>query len=98
VRVQINDAKTFDLTDQLLMAKIILGFDTMALYTAALMGKTVISYLPSHNREFLLPLPSQIQLRTLNSLKISQLSSASLHIENFGMDFALFIQTLTKGN
>lgn len=97
IRVQINDARTFDLTHQLLSAKIILGFDTMALHTAALMGKSVISYLPSKNRDFLLPLPSQIQLRTLNSLKAKQLMTPQLSLDNFGMDFALFIHTLTKG-
>lgn len=97
VRVQINDAKTFALTDQLLSAKLILGFDTMALYTAALMGKTVISYLPSHNREFLLPLSTQQQFRTLSNYKPSTLSPISLSVDNFGMDFALFMKTVSKG-
>lgn len=98
VRVQINDARTFELTDQLLRAKIIVGFDTMALYTAALLGKTVLSYLPSSNRAFLLPLPKHLQLRTLHSLNVSQITSSLLNIDDFGMDFALFIQTLTKGH
>ena len=98
VRVQINDAKIFSLTDQLLAAKLILGFDTMALYTAALMGKTVISYLPSHNREFLLPLPAHQQLRTLSGIKSSTLSPVPISLDDFGMDFALFLETLTKGN
>jgi hypothetical protein len=98
VRVQMNDAKTFSLTDQLLSAKVILGFDTMALYTAALMGKSVISYLPSYNRDFLLPLPASHQLRTLNGLKASSLSPIPLSLNDFGMDFALFLETLTKGS
>ncbi|MDP3120744.1 MAG: hypothetical protein Q8N01_10035 [Sulfuricurvum sp.] len=98
VRVQINDANTFELAHQLLSAKIILGFDTMALYTAALMGKNVISYLPSSNRSFLLPLPSSQQFRTLKGLKPSHLSPIALSLENFGMDFALFLETLTKGH
>jgi hypothetical protein len=80
------------------MAKIIMGFDTMALYTAALLEKTVLSYLPSSNRAFLLPLPKHLQLRTLHSLNVSQLTSSLLNIDDFGMDFALFIQTLTKGH
>ncbi len=94
IRVQINDARTFDLTEQLLSAKIIIGFDTMALYTAALMGKIVLSYLPSKNREFLLPLPSSCQIRTLTSIKISDIKQASLCIDDFGMDFALFLKTI----
>lgn len=98
IRVLINDAKTFNLTDQLLSAKVILGFDTMALYTAALMGKSVISYLPSHNRDFLLPLPASQQLRTLKDLKPSILSPVPISLDDFGMDFALFLETLTKGH
>ena len=97
IRVQINDAKTFSLTDQLLCAKVILGFDTMALYTAALMGKSVISYLPSPNREFLLPLPESHQLRSLKNLKISTLPMIDISLDDFGMDFALFSETVTKG-
>jgi len=72
IRVQINDATTFDLTDQLLGAKMIIGFDTMALYIATLLGKPVISYLPSKNREFLLPLSRTQQVRSLNLLKPSK--------------------------
>lgn len=95
LRVQINDAKTFDLTNQLLSAKMILGFDTMALYIAGLMNKPVLSYLPSSNREFLLPLPPERQLRTLASIKPSLLLPAKLSMDNFGMDFALFVKTIT---
>lgn len=95
IRVQINDAKTFALTDQLLRAKIILGFDTMALYTAALIGKIVLSYLPSKNRDFLLPLPVSQQLRNLKMLKPFHLSPVSVSLDDFGMDFALFLKTIT---
>ena len=94
IRIQINDAKTFDLIAQLQSAKIIIGFDTMALYTAAFMGKKILSYLPSSNREFLLPLPRYVQFRTLNAVNIANLSSSSLTIDDFGMDFALFLQTV----
>lgn len=92
IRIQINNAKTFDLTDQLLGAKVIIGFDTMALYTAALLGKNIISYLPSKTREFLLPLPSTHQMRQLSALP----PFVSLKIDDFGMDFALFLQILEK--
>jgi hypothetical protein len=91
IRIQINDAKTFDLTNQLLSAKAIIGFDTMALYTAALLGKNIISYLPSRTREFLLPLPSTHQIRQLSKLP----PLISLTIDDFGMDFALLLQTVT---
>lgn len=95
IRVQINDAKTFDLTHQLLSAKIILGFDTMALYTAALMGKPILSYLPSKNRDFVLPLPVSQQLRNLDTLKAVHLTPILLSLDDFGMDFALFLKTIT---
>lgn len=91
IRSQINDASTYDLTDQLQSAKLIIGFDTMALYIAALLGKNVISYLPSSKREFLLPLPSSHQLRTLKTIQ----PSLSLQLDDFGMDFALFLETIT---
>jgi hypothetical protein len=94
IRIQINDAKTFDLMSQLQSAHIIIGFDTMALYTAALMGKTVLSYLPSQSREFLLPLPKHVQFRTLTPLKTSTLTPCVITIDDFGMDFALFLQTV----
>lgn len=98
IKIQINNANTFDLTSQILNAKAILGFNSMALYTAALMGKPVLSYLPTHNREFLLPLPASQQFRTLNDLKASSLSPIPLSLDDFGMDFALFLETLTKGS
>jgi hypothetical protein len=94
IRVQINDAKTFALTDQLLAAKLIIGFDTMALYSAALLGKAVVSYLPSVKREFLLPLPSDRQLRDLQRFTKAHCDSIRLTLGTFGMDFASFTHLL----
>lgn len=94
IRVQINDAAVFELTDQLLNAKMIIGFDTMALYIAALLGKPLLSYLPSKNRKFLLPLPSERQVRSLSKIHSKLLTTLPLKIDNFGMDFALFIKTI----
>lgn len=96
IQIQINNANTFDLTNQILSAKTILGFNSMALYTAALMGKSVISYLPSPNRDFLLPVPASQQLRTLKDLKPSVLSPIPISLDDFGMDFALFLETLQR--
>ena len=98
IPIVINNATEIDLIQQLLEAKIVIGFDTMALYTAALMGKKIISYLPSSNREFLLPLPAIYQIRSLTILKSSNLPAPSITIDNFGMDFALFLETImSKG-
>lgn len=94
IRVQINDAAVCELTDQLLSAKMIIGFDTMALYVAALLGSPVLSYLPSKNREFLLPLPSDRQVRSLSKIPPKLLTASPLNSDDFGIDFALFIKTI----
>jgi len=96
IPIQIHSAHTADLTDELLSAKMIIGFDTMALYIAALLNKPVISFLPSHNRDFHLPLPQMHQLKNLDDFVPELLFPSSLSIEKFGMDFASFINTLTK--
>lgn len=94
IRVHINEASACELTDQLLNAKMIIGFDTMALYIAALLGRPVLSYLPSKNRAFLLPLPSDRQVRSLSKIPSNLLTSLPLSSDDFGMDFALFIKTI----
>ncbi|AFV96451.1 MULTISPECIES: hypothetical protein [unclassified Sulfuricurvum] len=94
IRVQINEAAVFDLNDQLLNAKMIIGFDTMALYIAALLERPVLSYLPSKNRNFLLPIPRERQVRILSNIPSEILSPSLLHIDDFGMDFALFLKTI----
>lgn len=96
ISVQIHDIHSVDLMDELLYAKAIIGFDTMALYIAALLGKSVISYLPTKKREFLLPLPKNRQLNHLSNLSNELLLGCSLHMDKFGMDFATFINTVKK--
>lgn len=96
ISVQIHDIHSVDLIDELLYAKVIIGFDTMALYIAALLGKSVISYLPTKAREFLLPLPKNRQLNHLSNLSNELLLGCSLHMDKFGMDFATFINTVKK--
>ena len=73
IKYEIHDALLIPIERDLLRAKFIVGLDTMALYSAALMHKPLISYLPSNNREFLLPLPSSHQLRNLDHLNPSHL-------------------------
>jgi hypothetical protein len=96
IPIQIHSAHSVDLTDELLSAKMIIGFDTMALYIAAHLAKPVISYLPSKNRDFYLPLPQTHQLNSLDHFVPELLLPSSLSLEKFGMDFASFIDTLTK--
>ncbi|MBD3806060.1 hypothetical protein [Sulfuricurvum sp.] len=94
IRAQINDAAVCELTDQLLCAKIVIGFDTMALYIAALLERPVLSYLPSKNRDFLLPLPQERQVRSLLKIPPNLLAPSHLKSDDFGMDFALFLKTI----
>lgn len=94
IRARINDASTFLLSDQIMQSKAVIGFDTMALYVAAHLGKPVISYLPSKTREFMLPLPSSHQLRDLSALTPKHLQPLKLEAKDFGMDFASFLQLI----
>lgn len=85
---------TASLLEDIACAKIIVGIDTIALYTAYLLGKKVISYIPSTKRECSVPLPLSNQLKRFEHFKLEQLSSASHNPQNFGMDFALFLKTI----
>lgn len=98
ISVQIHDIHSAELMDELLCAKVIIGFDTMALYIAALLGKSVISYLPTKSREFLLPLPKNRQLNHLDHLSHELLDGSVVHMDKFGIDFATFVNTVTKAD
>ena len=80
------------LLEDIAHAKIIIGIDTIALYTAYLLGKKVISYIPSNQRECCVPLPKINQLKSFTHFKLSQLETIKENPEDFGMDFALFIE------
>jgi hypothetical protein len=96
IKSQVYPSDFYPIEKDLLRSKLVIGFDTMALYTAALIGKPVISYLPSQNREFFLPLPSSHQLRSLNELKPEHLQPISLELDSGGIEFATVTQ-LIKG-
>jgi len=96
IRSQIYPAAFLPLEKDLIRSKIIIGFDTMALYTASLANKALVSYLPSKNREFLLPLPPSHQLRNLNNLAPIHLRPLKLEMDSDGIDFAC-IEQYIKG-
>ena len=73
-----------------MQSRVVIGFDTMALYIAAHLNKPVISYLPSSKREFLLPLPPSHRIRELSQLRPHHLQPLQLKTDDFGMDFASF--------
>lgn len=82
------------LLEDIAKAKIIIGIDTIALYTAYLLGKKVISYIPSDKRECCVPLPKANQLKRLEHFNPLQLEIYSQTSNDFGIDFALFLKTL----
>lgn len=96
IKSQIYPADFVPIEKDLLRSKVIIGFDTMALYTAALLHKPVISYLPSDNREFLLPLPASHQLRDLSRITPEHLKPLHLSLTSDGINFAA-IEQLIKG-
>lgn len=91
----IDNTVTFSkatLLEDIAQAKIIIGIDTVALYTAYLLGKKVISYIPSDKRECCVPLPKTNQLKSFENFTLSQLETIKDNPEDFGMDFALFLK------
>jgi len=80
------------LEEDIARAKVIIGIDTVALYTAFLLGKKVLSYIPSNKRDCQVPLPKTNQLRSFENFKLSQLQTIQEKPENFGIDFALFLE------
>jgi hypothetical protein len=96
IKSQIYPAAFYPLEKDLLRSKIIIGFDTMALYTAALLSKPVVSYLPSHNRPFLLPLPHSHQLRSLSDLTREHLHPIELSLSSDGISFASLKQKIKE--
>lgn len=80
------------LLEDITRAKIIIGIDTVALYTAYLLGKRVISYIPSDKRECCVPLPKTNQLKSFENFTLPQLETIKDNPEDFGMDFALFLK------
>ncbi len=96
IKSQIYPASFYPLEKDLLRAKLIIGFDTMALYSAALAHKPVLSFLPSQNREFLLPLPPSHQLRDLNKLREEHLRPLPLKLEDDGQSFAIIKEKIKE--
>jgi len=79
--------------DSLAHAKVVIGFDTYALYIAEVLGLKAISYLPSQNRICTLPITNKIKsLDDIASLKPNRL----LDEEDFGEDFKTFLEGIKR--
>jgi len=96
IKSQIYPAAFIPLEKDLLRAKAIIGFDTMALYTAALLAKPVLSFLPSKKRDFCLPLPSSHQLGSLSNLEPVHLKPLKLSLKSDGINFAVIEQKIKE--
>ncbi|MDY0264032.1 MAG: hypothetical protein RBR12_02510 [Sulfurospirillum cavolei] len=80
------------LLEDIARSKMVVGIDTVALYTAYLLDKYALSYIPSPKRECCVPLPKKNQLTTFDHFSLNQLEKISQNPEDFGMDFALFLE------
>ena len=80
------------LIEDIAKASIIIGIDTVALYTAFLLGKKVISYVPSNKRHCSVPLQHTNQLKTFEGFELTHLQTTQENPCDFGMDFASFIK------
>lgn len=79
------------LLEDIARAKVVIGIDTIALYTAYLLGKYAISYIPSTKRECCVPLPKANQFTSFEHFNLNQLERVSKIPEDFGMDFEEFL-------
>ncbi len=75
-------------------AKIVIGLDTSVLRLAFLLGKKVISFMPSIKRDFHVPLPKSNQTRNLEDFDITKIKINQKEDNDLGMDFALFIKNI----
>lgn len=80
------------LLEDIARAKVIIGIDTVALYSAYLLGKKAISYIPSNKRDSLIPLPKENKIRSFENFKMAHPKTKAADNELFGIDFALFLK------
>ena len=85
------------LLEDIANAKVIVGIDTIALYLAYLIGKPVISYIPSSSREHSIPIPEKNRFENLNDCHLDKLEILTSNpTSSYGMDFALFLQKISE--
>jgi len=76
-------------------SKIVIGFDTYALFVAYIFGKISISYLPTKKRVCSIPLPKNNKITTLKNLHLDNLKilKNNNEIKNFGEEFSVFLSS-----
>ena len=75
-------------------AKLVIGLDTSVLHLAFLLGKKVISFMPSMKRDFHVPLPKSNQTRSLENFDIKKIKINKKQNNDLGIEFALFIKNI----
>ncbi len=93
IDISVHKSSEVDLNKDILTSNMVIGFNSFVLVISALMGVATISYLPSKNREFLLPLPETHKLR---ELKLSKIHFEKLNIDNMfiGGDIKTLVQKI----
>ncbi len=81
------------LEEDIASAKVIIGIDTVALYLGYLLGKKVLAYIPSHKREFCVPLPKENQIREFENINIDMLVQNKKEVKDYGMDLYTLLKT-----
>lgn len=66
--LRIRSAYENPLTEDIASARLVLGFTSMALFNAYLMGKPVISFIPSMKLKCTVPIPSSCQVTDIDGL------------------------------
>ncbi|MEZ0328301.1 MAG: hypothetical protein ABWK15_01815 [Dissulfuribacterales bacterium] len=64
----IHSAHESSLIEDIASARLVIGFTSMALFNAYLMGKPVISFIPSKKLKCAVPIPSSCQVTDMNGL------------------------------
>ncbi len=80
------------LLEDIAQAKVVIGVDSSALYLAFLLGKKVIAFMPSSNRNFCVPLPKSNQTRNLENFDFNSIEINQNKNSVSGIDFALFVK------
>jgi hypothetical protein len=103
INCTINAVKEHSLSQQIMDARVVMGFDSMALYIALHLGKPIISYLPSLNREFFVPIPPSHQVRHIDDISPHHFEPLGMYKEMlnlfnqvFCINFDMFLSYVKK--
>ena len=94
-----NKEATFSsssLVQDILKADLVIGSDTVALYTAYHLQKKVISYIPSKQKKCSVPIPLQNQFNSLRGVDLNTLQTLKTPTKPFGINFAFYMEKILE--